>query len=49
MGAAIADWQLAISDCCRDLVDWQSAIEMGNVGTHPLPRTVLTSMPPRRS
>ncbi|HBB88065.1 MAG TPA: hypothetical protein DC047_10655 [Blastocatellia bacterium] len=44
MGRVIANYQLPISD-------WRLAIvpignrqsEIGNVGTHPLPRTVLTS------
>jgi hypothetical protein len=48
MGAAIADWQLPISDWCLAIGPiGKRQSKIGNVGTHPLPRTVLTSLPLR--
>ena len=53
--SAVADgshdyhWQLPISDWLLAIEPiLQSAIEIPTVGTHPLPRTVLTSLPLRR-
>ncbi|HBB87977.1 MAG TPA: hypothetical protein DC047_10210 [Blastocatellia bacterium] len=48
MGAVIVDWQVLISDCCLAIgpIDNRQS-QIGNVGTHPLPRTVLTSLPLR--
>jgi hypothetical protein len=50
MGAVIADWQLPISNLWLAIGQWaigNRQSKIGNVGTHPLPRTVLTSLPLR--
>jgi hypothetical protein len=42
-GLAIGDFRLISGD----RANWQSAIAVADVGTHPLPQTVLTSLPLR--